>query len=421
MKAGLLLVASAAIATALPQRYQGHQQHPANRQDPVVETVTVVDTVTATNPAAVVFVDGNGFPRYTSFVAGAGSDAASSPTAAMYAAPPPAASSSSELVTPSSISVQPPPPSTSTSTTEAAAPPAAPSSDAQSLSIQPTSSASPASSAPPAPSSSGFTPGVGGSTSSYALAYSPYNSDNSCKSQDQVNQDFESISNYSMIRLYGTDCDQTATVLSAAKAKGMKLFTGIWDPTQVSTEVQTIITAAKEDWSYIDTVAVGNEGVNDGRYTVAQVTSAIGSARSQLQAAGYTGKVVTVDTFIAMIANPELCLASDFAAANCHAFFDGGVEASGAGKFVLTQAQRVSEACGGKDTMITESGWPSQGQTNGKAVPSPENQAAAISSLRSAFSNNLILFSAFNDNWKQNSAGTFGTEHYWGILGNAPS
>ena len=223
-----------------------------------------------------------------------------------------------------------------------------------------------------------------------------------------------------MIRIYGTDCDQTATVLTAVKAKGMKLFAGVYDVNNLNAEVQQIVNAANGDWSNFHTVSIGNEGVNNGAYSVDQVVSAIGTARSTLQAAGYTGNVVTVDTFVAMIANPELCQASDYAAAICHPFFDGGVSAEDAGQFVLGQAQRVSEACGGKDTMITETGWPSDGETNGKAVPSQDNQVAAVNSIRTAFSNNVVLFSAFNDKWKQNNPSTFGAEQYWGIYGDAP-
>ncbi|TKA27094.1 hypothetical protein B0A54_17038 [Friedmanniomyces endolithicus] len=260
----------------------------------------------------------------------------------------------------------------------------------------------------------------GADFSGYTLSYSPYNSDNSCKSQDQVNSDFNVISGYGMIRIYGTDCDQTATVLTAVKAKGMKLFAGVYDVNNVNAEVQQIVNAANGDWSNFHTVSIGNEGINNGAYSVDQVVSAIGTARSTLQAAGYTGNVVTVDTFVAMIANPELCQASDYAAANCHPFFDGGVSAEDAGQFVLGQAQRVSEACGGKDTMITETGWPSDGETNGKAVPSQDNQVAAVNSIRTAFSNNVVLFSAFNDKWKQNNPSTFGAEQYWGIYGDAP-
>ena len=59
----------------------------------------------------------------------------------------------------------------------------------------------------------------------------------------------------------------------------------------------------------------------------------------------------------------------------------------------------------------SESGWPHQGDPNNKAIPSPENQAAAIASLKAAFGggSNLVLYNSYNDLWKSDSADTFGS------------
>ncbi|KZF18913.1 glycoside hydrolase family 17 protein [Xylona heveae TC161] len=253
-------------------------------------------------------------------------------------------------------------------------------------------------------------------SNAYGLSYSPYNDDGSCKSQDQVNGDFDKIDGYDLVRIYGVDCNQVSTVLSAAKGKGMKLFAGLFDISNVDGDIQTIVSAANGDWSSFDTVAVGNELLNSKSASADDVVNAIKTARGLLNGAGFSGSVVTVDTAAAITSNTELCDASDYVALNCHAFFDDNVEASGAGPYVLSQAQEVSAACNNKKTVITESGWPSQGDSNGKAVPSTENQKSAIDSLKNSFSSNLILFTAFNDMWKKNNAGTFNAEQYWGIL-----
>ncbi|KAI9830260.1 MAG: hypothetical protein M1819_005787 [Sarea resinae] len=250
--------------------------------------------------------------------------------------------------------------------------------------------------------------------SGYGITYSPYNSDGSCKSQDQVTADFEQITGYSSVRIYGTDCDQVSNVLAASQAKDMKLFTGVYDITQLESELNTIISACSGSWSTVDTIGIGNELVNAGTASSADVVNAVNTARAILRAAGYAGPVVTVDTFDALINNPELCLASDYAAANCHAFFASDVSASEAGAYVLSQAQQVSLACNRKHTVITESGWPKEGQTNGAAIPSVENQQAAIDSLRENFSSSLVLFNAFDDDWKQ--PGAFDAEQHWGML-----
>lgn len=62
--------------------------------------------------------------------------------------------------------------------------------------------------------------------------------------------------------------------------------------------------------------------------------------------------------------NIELCTASDFCAINCHAFFDGNTLPEDAGQFVQNWAKQISEAAGGKTTIVTESGWPHQGDPN---------------------------------------------------------
>ena len=272
-----------------------------------------------------------------------------------------------------------------------------------------------------APSASSPKPASGGPGFGAAISYSPYNADNTCKSSSQVASDFAKITGYEVIRLYGTDCNQVANVLDVIKDKGVTLFVGIFDINKIQSEAQIIIDAVKGDWSHINTVSVGNELVNTGRASVGQVTGAIAQARSILKGAGYSGPVVIVDTMTAMKEHPELCYASDYCAINCHAFFDGKVPAHEAGKFVLKWADDVSQAAGGKTTVITETGWPTQGQTNGLAVPSLENQQKAIESIKQTFSKNTIFYSSYNCLWKTNSPDTFGAEQYWGILGNAPT
>jgi exo-beta-1,3-glucanase (GH17 family) len=255
------------------------------------------------------------------------------------------------------------------------------------------------------------------SNAGYGITYSPYNSDGTCKSADQVNSDFASLDGYSLFRIYGCDCEQVPNVVSAVKAKKAKIFLGVYNIADVASEVQSIISAVSSDWSIVDTISIGNELVNQGT-AASTVVAAINTARSLLTAAGYTGPVVTVDTFNAIIANPELCEASDYAAANCHAFFDSTSTASNAGNYVSEQAARVKEACGGKKVVITESGWPWKGDSNGAAVPSVENQQTAIASIKSKFDKDIILFSAYDDGWKKNFEGSFNCEQYWGFLGH---
>jgi len=263
--------------------------------------------------------------------------------------------------------------------------------------------------------------------SGYGITYSPYNADGSCKTSSQVAQDFESFgADYGTVRTYGTDCDQVATVLSAAKTYGMTLMAGIYDLSTLSSEISTIVSAANGDWSSFHTIVIGNEIVNSGTASASTVVAAISTARGLLTAAGYSGYVVTVDTLVAMRSNPSLCDASDYCAANSHPFFDGNTVAENSGSFLTTQIPTLAAVLSdpNQKIVITETGWPWKGETNGVAVPSPENQASAISSIKASFSDNqegVMLFTAYNDYWKTNDASQFEAEQYWGFLGDAPS
>ncbi|KAJ5662410.1 Cell wall glucanase (Scw4) [Penicillium maclennaniae] len=257
----------------------------------------------------------------------------------------------------------------------------------------------------------------------FGISYSAYKADRSCKSQAEVNKELGQLSSYKFVRIYGTDCDQTKLVANAARLHNMKVFAGVHDLSDFPASLETFNQAAtrpdgQKDWSVFHTIALGNELVNGGMASPGDVVHAVGQARTILRGQGYQGPVVTVDTFSVLLKHPELCKVSDYCAANCHAFFDATEHAHNAGPYALEQARRVSKAAGGKRTMITESGWPHAGRSNGAAVPSPENQRAAVASLRKSFadrSDDLVLFTAFDDLWKHDNRWTFDAERFWGI------
>jgi len=403
MKAGLISIAAlSAVVAAQPQH--GAHRHRHAKKDAPVAYVTEVATVTA--PTKMVWVD-----QYGNTISADWPGATDAPAAPVA----PAAYDNSNV----KQKEQAPPAEQAPAAYDAPAAYSAPASSSEAPAPSSTQAqqqqASPSSYSAPSGSSEG---------SGYGITYSPYNSDQSCKTSDQISKDLATLDGYGMIRMYGTDCDQAGPIIGAAKSKDWKVFAGLFNIKDVDSQVAQLKTAVEKnaggDWSIIETVSVGNEGVNNGQYSVSDVKAAVDATKSALPS-DYKGHVVTVDTFIAVINNPELCSVGDYTAVNCHAFFDGGVTADKSGQWVLEQAQRVSEACGGRKTVITEAGWPSSGSTNGKAVPSKENQAAAVSDLKSAFTSDLILFTAFNDYWKQNSAATYGVEQYWGIYGDCPS
>ncbi|KAI4208681.1 MAG: hypothetical protein LQ348_000002 [Seirophora lacunosa] len=374
------------VSLAASQPHGPHHQH--IKRKVVVQTTTHVEIVDA--PRVVIYVDSHGKPVSTTTLGRTQAQATPPPRPNPAPVPAPAPAVNQQNAPPQGAPPQQPP------SNPAPAPPSQPD--------DPPAGGSSVSTGP------GFKSGV---------SYSPYNGDNSCKSADQVAKDFTKISGFQVIRLYGTDCNQVANVLAATKGSNMKLFLGIFNIAQVQKEAETISSAVRGDWSRINAISVGNELVNQGT-NPGTVIGAIGQARGALKGSGYNGPVVTVDTMVAMVDHPELCKASDFCAVNCHAFFDGKTPAEKSGDFVKGWVDKISKATG-KTVVITETGWPSQGERNDVAVPSLQNHKAAMSSIRGALSDNVIYYSAYNDMWKKNRPGTFNAEQFWGILGNAPS
>ena len=259
-----------------------------------------------------------------------------------------------------------------------------------------------------------------GKSFSKGISYSPYRADNTCRTPSEIAEDIAHLSSFDLIRLYGVDCNQVSAVLATIAGTRTQIFVGVYDVANVDAETAQLIAQVGGAWYAVNTVSVGNEHVQDGKASVAQVTAAVQLARQQLRAAGYTGPVVAVDTMVAMRDNVALCAASDYCAFNCHAFFDGQVAAADVGPWVRRWAVQIGAAAG-KRAVVAESGWPTAGGSNGRAVPGTAQHDAAIASLEAAFPHDLVLYSAFDNLWLPDTARTFGVERHWGMFGSAPS
>jgi exo-beta-1,3-glucanase (GH17 family) len=278
-------------------------------------------------------------------------------------------------------------------------------------------------------SSSTSTPSSGGSVveqyseKSGGIAYSPYTKDGQCKSQLQVAHDMNVLSAYKIIRLYGVDCSGVENTLASINSD-QKLFVGIYniDSNSINTDLGTLKTAVEgssRGWDAIDTVSIGNELVNAGTASASQIVTAVKTAKSwfKLNAPDYTGPVVSVDTLVAVLNNPTLCDASDYLAVNSHPFWDGGVAPQNSGSFLQSQISNLRSTCGSdKKILITESGWPTKGDNYGLCVPSVSNQLLAIKSIVNALGEDVLMFTTYNDYWKD--GGLYGVEKYWGIYGD---
>ncbi|KAL3231698.1 putative family 17 glucosidase SCW11 [Nakaseomyces bracarensis] len=260
-----------------------------------------------------------------------------------------------------------------------------------------------------------------------AMAYSPYNNDGSCKTAEQVLPDLQLLKSkgINQIRMYGTDCNSLQTVLPQAKSLGISVNQGLWITSagvnSIDIPVQQLISYGQTNgWDVFAYITIGNEAVISNYCSVSDLISKIGSVKSQLQAAGYTGQLTTSEPPVTFEEHPELCTSSgiDFVGINPHAYFDVNSNAESAGSFVKGQIELIQQVCGTGNVVVTETGYPSAGIQNGGNIPSKANQLLAIQKILEATNQQVTLLACFDDYWK--APGPYGIEQHFGILDNLP-
>ncbi|KAF1923585.1 glycoside hydrolase family 17 protein [Didymella exigua CBS 183.55] len=246
-----------------------------------------------------------------------------------------------------------------------------------------------------------------------------------CKTDAEITDEFSRMSSYKVVRIYGIGCNIVPLAVQNAQKNGQTLMGGAYLSNKgngedlssvIKTWKDTIDQDANGSWDILKLFSVENERINDHDMTASEVVDAIRRARNQLRSVGYNGPVGAVETVPATLDNPSICEASDVVMVNCHPFFDQNTAAEDAGTFVKGQIERVKTACKTNRVVVTETGWPHQGDPNGKAVPSPENQAKALASIRSEFSSDVFIHNSFDSLWKTDWASSFNAERYWGVI-----
>ena len=172
---------------------------------------------------------------------------------------------------------------------------------------------------------------------------------------------------------------------------------------QIDKDVSAFVDAVKKyGGGNVDGLTIGNEVADTPQHIMQKVWD----VRKHLHdTVGYKGPVSTVHTWVNVMQNPILCNA-DRVTVNAHAFYDGKVQAGGAGGFinnvVVPNIRRVCAPFPSvKNIIITESGWPSRGGKFGAAVPSLPNEQAALRSLNcAAKTTKITVFEADDSTWK---------------------
>jgi exo-beta-1,3-glucanase (GH17 family) len=233
---------------------------------------------------------------------------------------------------------------------------------------------------------------------------------------EQITEDLAQLARISgCIRTYSTENGLDQIPELAAKV-GLKVIQGIWlasNRQKNLAQISTAIRLVKENPGTITALVVGNEVLLRGEMTGSDLAATIRSVKAQV-----TVPVTYADVWEFWLRNRELYEAVDFVTIHILPYWeDFPVRAKFAAAHVDAIRRRMAVAFPGKEILIGETGWPSEGRMREAALPSRTNQARVVSEIldlarRENFRVNLI--EAYDQSWKRQLEGTVGG--YWGLF-----
>ncbi len=199
---------------------------------------------------------------------------------------------------------------------------------------------------------------------------------------------------------------------SMAHELGLKTAIGAWissDSDVNELELSNLIALAKAGDA--DMLIVGSEVLLRGELTETQLIDYIN--RVKYLAPGIP--VTYADTYSVLLSHPAVINAVDVVMVNYYPYWEG-INIGKALSRIDTVHKQIVAAAGGKAVIASETGWPSDGNSIGNAIPSLANAVKYFSDFISwARKNNVdyYYFEAFDESWKASYEGPQGS--HWGV------
>jgi glucan 1,3-beta-glucosidase len=206
--------------------------------------------------------------------------------------------------------------------------------------------------------------------------------------------------------------DGNELIPMVAKSLGLKTMVGAWlgrDPEVNEREIQGLIDLYKK--GLVDIAAVGNEVLYRKDLTEEELIGFIQRVKKEIT----TIPVGYVDAYYEFSKRPAITEACDVVLCNCYPFWEGCAFENSLEYMKQMYAQAMA-AGNGKEVIITETGWPSKGESLQGANPGWSHARDYFINTQLWSANNSIpvfYFSSFDESWKTGAEGVVGA--YWGI------
>jgi len=214
------------------------------------------------------------------------------------------------------------------------------------------------------------------------------------------------------VRTYG--CDNGLELIPpAAKKKGLKTAVGAWLGTDSGVnerQVRCLVALCRD--GAVDVAIAGNEAIFGGSLDEAALAGWIARVRGQIAP---TVPVTTAEPWNTWLEHPGLVDSVDLVYVNIHPYWYN-VSVDRAVAWTAARYQEVQAISRGKPVIISETGWPSEGESRGDAMPSvqaSERYLREFSAWADRDGISYFYFEAFDEAWKATPAAE--AEAHWGI------
>ncbi|HKR05135.1 MAG TPA: glycosyl hydrolase family 17 protein, partial [Bacteroidia bacterium] len=229
---------------------------------------------------------------------------------------------------------------------------------------------------------------------------------------DQITDLVKIVSPYTeWIRTYGCT-NGLENIGKIAHKAGLKIAAGAWlsgDTNANEVQIANLISASKA--GEVDVAIVGSEVLHRGDLNATQLINYI----DRVKAAVPGIPVTTADVDKSLLDDPDVMKATDVLFVHIYPYW-AGIKIDSAIGYLNAAYDTMVAHSDGKEVIIAETGWPSEGGKRGMAVPSEDNAATYFLNFTSWAKTRQVkyfYFEAFDEAWKSAHEGAVGA--HWGI------
>lgn len=249
----------------------------------------------------------------------------------------------------------------------------------------------------------------------HGMCFSPYlegQTVGDTLSESQIRQRMDVISPYTnWVRSFSC-IEGNEFIPKIAREYGLKTMVGAWisnDKEANEKQITALIELSKA--GQVDIAVVGNEVLLRGDLSKEELIAYI----KRVKEAVPNIPVACVDTYYQFSEYPALTEACDVILANCYPFWEG-YDIADASVNLQKMYAFTEQYAKDKKVIITETGWPSEGELVNQALPSKTNVMKYFIDINNWSKKHhveIFYFSSFDESWKVHQEGDIGQR--WGI------